>query len=382
MIINFSNIGGGSGSGSGLSPDNYYTKSQIDSQGYVTSADSVNFATSADLKTVTDHIEESEEVISTAINDLNSRIASGGSGGASYIQYVDNLNFSGDTSNLYMYKGNLYRWTTSAGTLATFVGLNPDTANQDPKVGVVHYDYIPQSFDGALMFRYYYTYAESDAMYVYYDFTNDRLLSFHGEQSNPLTATPDFTFYKGTKYEITQWNNGVRKLSFYWTDGVVTFKQEADSNWYMNIANLNKLTVNGPHFELVDRNIRVYSSNWQFSGTTSDVNEGVPKWNSQGIITGKKGNINTKQIYVNSTGGTSYLVLWSQFNGWNSTSAFFPTNGGASGNILKSNGNAEPTWVTLASLMGGLTIVNCSEADYESMSSHDGKTLYIIDPEE
>ena len=55
-----------------------------DTQNYLTSADTQDFITSAytgfasstDINSITSHIEESEEVISRALNDLNSRLLS------------------------------------------------------------------------------------------------------------------------------------------------------------------------------------------------------------------------------------------------------------------------------------------------------------------
>lgn len=60
---------------------------------------------------------------------------------------------------------------------------------------------------------------------------------------------------------------------------------------------------------------------------------------------------------------------------------FAPTTAGSgNGYILQSGGTgAAPTWVTLASLMGGLTIWSGTQAQYNAISpNYDSNTLYII----
>lgn len=56
------------------------------------------------------------------------------------------------------------------------------------------------------------------------------------------------------------------------------------------------------------------------------------------------------------------------------------TGGGGNGYVLQSGGTyAAPTWVTLASLMGGLTIWTGTQAEYTALSpNYDSNTLYII----
>lgn len=117
MIINFSNIGSNGGGGGSIDSgavqsmidasivnlvDSGEVATQIESYNYITSADTQDFLTSADtqnyltsadtqdfitsaytgfasstdINSITSHIEESEEVISRALNDLNSRLLS------------------------------------------------------------------------------------------------------------------------------------------------------------------------------------------------------------------------------------------------------------------------------------------------------------------
>lgn len=112
---------------------------------------------------------------------------------------------------------------------------------------------------------------------------------------------------------------------------------------------------------------------------TANTGIAFPHWNEQGVITGtdtdnrvyKKtytiNNFSAQRVYGDSASGMSIWV---------------PTTSGTIGQVLQSNGNGSntpPTWVNLDTLTGGLKFWLGTQAQYDALApNYDSSTLYVI----
>jgi hypothetical protein len=101
---------------------------------------------------------------------------------------------------------------------------------------------------------------------------------------------------------------------------------------------------------------------------------GIPYWNQNGEVIGRRYSIETKTMYFNTT-GTSSSYRWDLFYGtMGNTPArmFVPTQSGTEGQVLTSAGNAEPTWQTM------IKAVKITSDEYEALATKDPNTLYLL----
>lgn len=119
-------------------------------------------------------------------------------------------------------------------------------------------------------------------------------------------------------------------------------------------------------WERVDKNLTPVLSN---DGRTS----GFPVWDKNGRIVGKERDIyDTKLVKFNTTGNSNTLIFPLQSGNGSIVSWYIPTQGGTAGQVLTSNGNAEPTWATM------IKAQQITSADYEALSVKDPNTLYLL----
>lgn len=109
----------------------------------------------------------------------------------------------------------------------------------------------------------------------------------------------------------------------------------------------------------------------------TDTNK-FPYWNEQGVITGAGSTAFTKVFNLNNFSG--YRLLTAYNSEW--PAIWAPTTSGTAGQILKSNGNGSntpPTWVNIETLTGGLKFWLGTQAQYDALApNYDSSTLYVI----
>jgi hypothetical protein len=93
-----------------------------------------------------------------------------------------------------------------------------------------------------------------------------------------------------------------------------------------------------------------------------------PLWNSQGIITGKTGNV----IYIvgHQINGTTYNICRDNQNAA-LPNIFAPTTAGADNAILMSNGSGAPVW-------SSIKMQFISQSVYDALTTKDASTIYFI----
>lgn len=110
------------------------------------------------------------------------------------------------------------------------------------------------------------------------------------------------------------------------------------------------------------------------SVTANTGNTTFAKWNEQGVITGAGSSICTKTLNVN---GNS-----SNFYGASSGSmgpVYGPTTAGSANQIPVSSGSGAPVWANLETLTGGLKFWLGSQSQYDALApNYDSSTLYVV----
>lgn len=93
-----------------------------------------------------------------------------------------------------------------------------------------------------------------------------------------------------------------------------------------------------------------------------------PLWNSQGIITGKTGNV----VYIvgHQINGTTYNICRDNQNAA-LPNIFAPTTAGADNAILMSNGSGAPSW-------SSYKFQFITQTAYDALSTKDSTTIYFI----
>ena len=93
-----------------------------------------------------------------------------------------------------------------------------------------------------------------------------------------------------------------------------------------------------------------------------------PLWNSQGIITGKTGNV----IYIvgHQINGTNYNICRDNQNAA-LPNIFAPTSAGTQNTILMSNGSGAPVW-------SSIKMQFISQSAYDALTTKDASTIYFI----
>ena len=108
--------------------------------------------------------------------------------------------------------------------------------------------------------------------------------------------------------------------------------------------------------------------------TARTVGNFLPRWNSQGVITG---DYQYFQRGITLNGGTNQTFFGT---GPATLSFYAPTSAGTAGDILVSTGNGAPVWTTdnKVSSTSVSTIWKGTQAEYDAITTKDPNTFYII----
>ena len=160
------------------------------------------------------------------------------------------------------------------------------------------------------------------------------------------------------------------KILIQWKEDEITLRP---SN-YLNIDNLMDFSTEGVHYHRITDPTKATASNLGLGAGTQN---GVPMWNNEGVIVGQASAYGVRTFYYNTTGTSSgnRVVLLSDGSSTGPNRFFTPTQSGTQGQVLTSNGNAEPVWETR------IKAVKITSDAYEALAVKDPNTLYLIDDE-
>lgn len=276
--------------------------------------------------------------------------------------HLENLSSEGEENITYEYNGRLFKWVNGSGVCGEWIGCMADAystynnTNND-MLSIFAYNYMPTEQTNICTLNYF---NDANAYVVYVP--SEGVLKVYNDSG--LT-----TLYKTiSKGEINvQGNNrSNNRVWISWIEGEIQFRIES----YAAIRNRFNPIVSTPHYEVAEKDY-AHKVIW-----TNEQNEGLPVWNKEGVVIGRRAGYSTKAVYYNTTGytnGTTYLT-----NGTNNgpTRVFVPQVGGTAGQVLTSAGNnAEPVWATM------IKALKITTAAYEALiqaGTTDPNTLYLI----
>lgn len=271
----------------------------------------------------------------------------------------DGLPEEGVVGKVYLKNGRYFRWVEEDGNWGEWILSNDD------KYKSLKYSVIPSSLDGQVLFR-----LEHYSTPYFYAVYNETAQTITMKEGDPETGTTKTVINFGDVRKRCETNYTFYGSFISWVDGLITME---GFGTYGKITNQVSTSIQVGHYESVDDPTLV-------SRSFVTASNGQPIWNEQGAIVGKVRDIHSVgfKLNPNASYNTPTSVLADHGN---AIGPFFaPTaGGGGAGYILQSGGEwAAPTWVTLASMMGGLTIWCGSQDDYDAIATHDANTLYII----
>ena len=157
-------------------------------------------------------------------------------------------------------------------------------------------------------------------------------------------------------------------ISIQWKEDEITIRPTN----YLNIDNLMDFSTEGVHYHRITDPTKATASNLGIGTSTQN---GIPMWNNEGIIIGQASAYGVRTFYYNTTGTSSSnkVVLLTDGTSTGPNRFFTPTQGGTQGQVLASNGDAEPVWETR------IKAVKITSDAYEALAVKDPNTLYLID---
>lgn len=264
---------------------------------------------------------------------------------------------TGEAGKLYERNGRLFKWVNGAGVWGEWLSGwdNSGYPESDGKISIIlKYSTLPIG-----------------EFCRVYDFNNLRTyLVYDGEKITSYTDSAHTAVHTAVTIGCKDVNMSNQtyenyKVLLIWTDGKLIFK----TGPYASLRNRANTAVSGPHYEALDMSVAA-------SNDAGQGDMGLPIWNKEGIVIGKKVGYNNRTIYFNTTGYNNNKNFLAGAN-WNGPDRIFvPTQGGTQGQVLTSNGSsAEPVWETR------IKAVKITSDAYEALAVKDPNVLYIIDDE-
>ena len=266
-----------------------------------------------------------------------------------YFIHIDSPNTEGETGKTYEYQGRFMQWVEGSGYTAEWLS-NIGQISSNYGTGFI-YAFIP---DGQKLFEYKYQYG-GDWRYVIYSGGTLYCTETGGTIVSSVTIDQKFEF-------PAQQSGNSNKINGIFKNGYIGFFKGG----YVGIQNVWSGNVANSHYELIDKNNYPYLTEYG--------NPAIPAFNERGQVTMRYTNINVKTIYFNNTGYSNNIGFIAQSNS-GPNRMFVPTTSGTQGQVLQSNGDAEPTWQTM------IKVVKITSDAYDALvqaGTTDPNTLYAI----
>lgn len=267
---------------------------------------------------------------------------------------------------LWKYKENPV-WGTWIGLRA--VGGGDGIGGGRENMVALDYDYLPEELDGKIIAKlsYYSGNGYGNDKWIYFDLTNMVLKVYLNNSADISTDTPTETIALGGDVQVSNFGIGSMRIKWDGDHKSIIFYDAT----YNIVKDPISVSRTGYGWEKVARN-DYYCLN---SSDVEQIFKGYPKWDKNGNIVGKDGDVNTTAVKINNTGYTNTFTIVQK--GANNVPGawFFPTSGGQAGQVLVSNGNSEPVWSTM------IKAVKITSAEYDALvqaGTTDANTLYLI----
>ena len=276
--------------------------------------------------------------------------------------HLNDLSSEGEEGITYEYNGRLFKWVNGSGVCGEWIGCMADAnstynnSNND-MLSVFAYSYLPTGQTIICTLNYF-----NDAnAYVVYVPSVDKIKVYNDSGLTSLYKT----ISKG-EINVQGNNRSNNRVWISWIEGEIQFRLES----YAAVRNRFNPIVSTPHYEIAEKDY-THKVIWPNEQT-----DGLPIWNKEGVVIGKRAGYSSKAIYYNTTGYSNSTIFLT--NGVNNgpTRVFVPQVGGTAGQVLTSAGdNAEPVWTTM------IKVVKITSDAYDALvqaGTTDPNTLYAI----
>ena len=277
--------------------------------------------------------------------------------------HLNDLSSEGEEGITYEYNGRLFKWVNGSGVCGEWIGCMADANNNynnsnNDMLSVFAYSYLPTEQTIICTLNYF---NDANAYVVYVP--SEGVLKVYNDSG--LTSLYK-TISKG-EINVQGNNRSYNKVWISWIEGEIQFRIES----YAAVRNRFNPSVSTPHYEIAEKDY-AHKVIWP-----NEQNDGLPIWNKEGIVIGKRAGYSSKTVYFNTTGYSNNTTFLTNGTNGGPTRMFVPQVGGTAGQVLTSAGsNAEPTWETM------IKAVKITSAAYDALvqaGTTDPNTLYLID---
>ena len=276
--------------------------------------------------------------------------------------HLNDLSSEGEEGITYEYNGRLFKWVNGSGVCGEWIGCMADAnstynnSNND-MLSVFAYSYLPTGQTIICTLNYF-----NDAnAYVVYVPSVDKIKVYNDSGLTSLYKT----ISKG-EINVQGNNRSNNRVWISWIEGEIQFRLES----YAAVRNRFNPIVSTPHYEIAEKDY-THKVIWPNEQT-----DGLPIWNKEGVVIGKRAGYSSKAIYYNTTGYSNSTIFLTTGVNNGLTRVFVPQVGGTAGQVLTSAGdNAEPVWTTM------IKVVKITSDAYDALvqaGTTDPNTLYAI----
>lgn len=276
--------------------------------------------------------------------------------------HLNDLSSEGEENITYEYNGRLFKWVNGSGVCGEWIGCMADTNStynntSNDMLSIFAYSYLPTGQTIICTLNYF-----NDAnAYVVYVPNEDKIKVYNDSGLTSLYKT----ISKG-EINVQGNNRSNNRVWISWIEGIIQFRIEN----YAAVRNRFNPIVSVPHYEIAEKDY-AHKVIWP-----NEQNDGLPIWNKDGVVIGKRAGYSQKTIYFNTTGYSNYTNFLTTGANGGPTRIFVPQVGGTAGQVLTSAGdNTEPVWATM------IKALKITTAAYEALvqaGTTDPNTLYLI----
>lgn len=252
------------------------------------------------------------------------------------------------------YNGRLMKWV-GTGEWGTWLGWGDGGFNdtKNDQMATLYYSYLPSGQTTLGDTYYFNNYCST----VIYDSADNAIKVY---EDTGLTTLYTTVHMGDTDVQAnSQWNS----VFITWKEGLIQFRL----NQYANVRNRVSTVAGDLHYEVAAED---YAHKVIHPYNTAD---GIPVWNKDGIIIGRRTAYNEKSVYFNATGTSNFVHFITDGTWYGPDRIWVPTQSGTQGQVLASSGEGEPVWETR------IKAVKITSAAYEALTVKDPNTLYLLD---
>lgn len=271
----------------------------------------------------------------------------------------DGLPEEGVVGKVYFKNGRYFRWVEEDGNWGEWIDKY-----------ALKYSVLPSTLDGQFLCSIG---PNGYKAWLFYDAENNCINKYYNAEGTGTTA--QVISFGADKVVVGSSSNNTWFFKVSWIDGLITFNDEHANNGCAMDSQVNT-SIQGGHWESVDDSTLA-------SRAFVSPNEGIPIWNSEGVVVGTRRAANKVGFKLNPTGQYNNPTTVLADHGNNIGPFFAPTVGGTSGQVLKSNGEwATPTFVDFyTNYTAGVHFWKGTQDEYDAIVTKDASTLYIIIPD-